>query len=379
MKKQILTLTFLVMAMIFAGVNMSYGQTETPYWSDVQIVACEADELHPQAGVPYTYSGSVVDNSTGTSGGWRFWATKDPNFIQTAADGTVDMNFDDALAVAVGQLEDASSDYNIEIGQAAADDDGAVTITWSATLLNNTEYQTNPTFVVAYYVNEAGCTDNIKVWELDPINPFVVDVIAMNPSDFAGSKNDFTTVPQTCVDVVEKATYSGGSVSYDFGDNYLYFEFIAANYAEHWVPTFQIDPADLGTTQLVTSYEYTTTTPDNWDGSETWTTLESGVTQLTQEASVTDVTQSSSIFVRVLIDHNQYENINGQTLTMILDGQDQSGLWDVVNDTCDDPAAADQNDTADSEITPRPNIEALNSTTSTIAPNLQMVGGDQEN
>lgn len=385
MKKQILLLTFFTLAILFAGNFSASAQTpvETPHWSDSRIVACQADALHPQPGVSYDYSGFVDDPSTGTGGGWRFWATRDPNFIVTTPandpNGTIDMNFDDALAVGAGELLATSTDYNIEIGQATADDDGTVSITWTATLLNLTEYQVSPTFVVAYYVNNEGCTDNIKVWELDPINPFVVDVIAMDAADLAGSINDYDVTPETCVDVVESATYATGLVSYDFGDNYLYFEFVASNYADYWVPTFEL--TGLLGDQSITSYEYTTATPDTWGTTApSWTVLETGTTQLSQATGVTDVTESSSIFVRVRVDHNHYENLAGQNLTMTLDGQDQAGFWDVVNDDCDAPVPneADKYDTATSTITPRPDIQRAGSTKSPITPNIQMIDGDQQ-
>jgi hypothetical protein len=88
--------------------------------------------------------------------------------------------------------------------------DGTIQLTWSSTLLAGTEYQVTPTFVVAYYVDADGCTDNIKVWELDPMNGFVVDILAMDFTTPASSRDvyDPATPPEICVDVVESAIYN---------------------------------------------------------------------------------------------------------------------------------------------------------------------------
>lgn len=371
MKKQILTLTLFVLA-IFAGNYSVFGQAKT--WSTPQTITCTDDALHPIAGKQYTYEAV----GTPAGGSWRFWATKDPNFI-TDNSGTPVFNTGTALDVTSGELSYASDDYNIEIGVSDPNEnsDGSIQLTWSSTILANTTYQTDPTFVVAYYVDAAGCTNNIKVWELDPLNGFVVDIIPMDPENFAASKDKYGETPQTCVDEVESATYSGGTMSYDYGDNYLYYEFIAANFTDYWIPTFDFDLTTnpLGPTQVITSYEYTYATPDTWDGSETWNTLTSGTTQITPDASVTDISLGVSIFVRVKIDHNQYENLAGQTLTMVLDGQNADGTWDVTNGDCSlpNPNAADQADVANQEITPRPAVTDTNMP----APNL--IPGNEEN
>ena len=387
MKKQILITAFFLLALM-AGTLTSIAQPYAVTWSAPRAFNCQSDALHPIAGVQYTYEAGVTD-PTG-AGSWRFWATKDPNFITDNA-GTPVFNTGTALDVTAGELSYASDDYNIEIGISDPNEntDGTIELTWTSTILAGTEYQStpggtpSPTFVVAYYVNAAGCTDNIKVWELDPLNGFIVDVIPMDPADFVGSRDAYDTTPETCVDNVESATYSAGAMVYDYGDNYLYFEFIAANFTGHWVPTF--DLTGLNGVQTITSYEYTYTTPDSWDGTETWTALASGTTQIQPDASVTDISQGVSIFVRVLVDHANYENLAGQTLTMTLDGQNADGDWDVHNDDCSlpDPLAADGYDTATSTITPRPEIPYGTPTTTSPNPpfstNLELINGNEAN
>jgi len=181
---------------------------------------------------------------------------------------------------------------------------------------------------------------------------------------------------------VESATYAAGSMVYDYGEDYLYFEFIAANFTGHWIPHFEL--TGLNGSQTITSYEYTFATPDTWDATTTWTTLVSGTTPIAPDASVANTTEEGvSIFVRVLVDHLKWEHIAENFYTMTLDGINADGQWDVVNDgstnDCDDPGDADLNDTADWKITPRPEIPEDQGTTSPTNPNIQIISGDNEN
>jgi hypothetical protein len=360
MKKQFLVLA-LVLVAFMASVTISLGQAVK--WSDPRPFTCEDDALHPIAGKLYTYEAEGLPSG----GTWRFWATRDPNFITDNA-GTPVFNSGTALTVTDGQLLFASPDYNIDVLDIAANTDGSIQLRWSSTILAATEYRVTPTFVVAYYVDANGCTDNIKVWELDPMNGFIVDIIAIDIDDPAASRDayDPTTPPEVCVDNIESAIYQAGAMVYDYGDNYLYFEFIAANFTDHWVPTFAL--TGIAGSQVVTSYEYTYATPDTWDAS-TWTSFSFRCYSNSPAASVTDITLGVSIFVRVLIDHNQFEHLADVTYTMTLDGQNADGLWDVRNEDCalPDPNDEDGADTATSRITLRPTVQE--GTTSPITPN----------
>ena len=80
MKKQILIFAFFVLA-TFASLTDAFGQAI--HWSIPRAVACDDDALHPMAGIRYTYQADVNDPSG--AGKWRFWATKDRNFITTPA------------------------------------------------------------------------------------------------------------------------------------------------------------------------------------------------------------------------------------------------------------------------------------------------------
>ncbi|WP_163709908.1 hypothetical protein [Mangrovibacterium lignilyticum] len=352
MKKQFLSLAIFLLA-VFAGINESNAQGVK--WSTPQTLSCTSDALHPFAGVQYTYKAEVSD-LTGT-GEWRFWATNDSSFVVNNA-GEPEFNTATALIVGSNELLTASANYNIEVGvgNSNVNTEGTIQLTWTSGMLNSVIAGTEEKlFVVAYYVSGSECTDNMKIWELDPQNAFTVDIIAMDVATPESSIDKYNVTPTTCVDVVESIKYeSGKGIVYDYGDNYLYFEFVAANFTDYWIPEFTVTGENSAQTL---TYQYTYDTPDTWGSSTNWTTLESGKTHITPATSVKDATDKGvSVFVRVLVDHANYENKNGQTFTMTLDGKLADGTYDVVNADCSDPGAADKADTADSKIDPRPTV-----------------------
>ncbi len=338
---------FFVLALV-AGTNKVLAQPYARPYTEPQPVACETDPLHPTAGVPYIYE--MTTNAA--DGTWNWWATKNPEFIVGGVLAT------DSLTVSDGDLLDASGNY----GKDGASN--SVTITWSDEILNGTEFQgtpgsdPSPTFVVGYFASADAtyCSDNIKIFELNPVDAFVVDVVSLDPETFLpDATNPYTYEPEQCVDEVQQATYSGGTILYDYGTNYLYFEFIAANFTEFWTPTFALTGL-LGDQDV--EYHFTYADPSTWGTTApTWTVLESAVTNILVDPSVTTTEDGVSIFVRATLNNNTYETLAAQTVTMTLDGQNSLDEWDVVNDTCVDPNGPDQDDTANQIITPRPTLE----------------------
>ena len=346
MKKQFLTLGLFLLAVV-AGINESSAQTKAVTWSTPKALSCTTDALHPVAGKKYTYEADVVNDPTETAtekGSWRFWATTNPDFIVNDV-----FNYGTALTVAPNKLLTASSDYNVELGQAAADTDGKIELSWTSGLLNSIINTDDSLYVVAYYENAAGCTDQANVWLIDPKNYFIVDIIAMDVTSPLTSKDAYDVTPTSCVDYIESMKMRSGKLVYDYGDNYVYFELIAANFTDYWIPEFRLD--GLNAVQDAV-YEFTYDTPDNWDATTVWSPLVSGTTHIEPDGTYTDA--GVSVFVRVRVDHNTYENLNGQTLTMYLDGKLADGTYDAVNADCTDPKAADEGDSASTTLTPRP-------------------------
>ena len=356
MKKQILFLTMFTLALIFAGTTNAFAQSLAVPNSAPQTVACSPDALHPTAGIPYSYT---LDATPG-GGTWTWYATKNKTFMSGAVIPSDSLNTGtDLFATSPNYGTTGSSNE--------------VTINWSEAILANTEYQTNPTFVVGYYTASGSgteCADNIKIFELDPVNAFVVDIKNINPAD--NGILAYGTNAEQCVDNVQSATYTAANnILYDYGTNYLYYEWVAANFSDYWVPTFTLTGLDASQTL---TYEYTYANPSTWSTTPpTWTTLTSGTTQIEVDPSVTTTAAGVSVYVRVTVENNTFETLLAQTAVLTLDGQNPVGGWDVQNNDCGepDPNAADQNDVANQIINPRPTVEE--GTTSTITPNEQLV------
>ena len=358
MKKQIFILTLFTLALV-AGTTKVFAQPYATPFTSPQAVSCTPDELHPTAGVPYTYT---LD-PTPDGGTWTWWATKNPAFVTNGVLAT------DSLIQNATQLLNTSSSY----GTASASN--SVTITWSDAILAGTTFRGDgvspngtPTFVVGYYAApSADCSDNIKVYELDPVNAFVVDILAIDSTDISTMAYGF--IPEQCVDEVQSAVYSGGTILYDYGVNYLYYEFVAANFTGYWVPTFTLSGQNASQT---ISYEYTYSHPNTWGTTApTWSPLVSGTTQILVDNSVTTTEDGVSVFVRVKVENNGFETLSDQTLVLALDGQNSLGVWDVVNSTCAEQTGADQNDQASQIIEARPTV--IEGTTSPTAPNTDLI------
>lgn len=389
MKKQILFLAMITLAFIFAGTSKSYGQTADASSTPIPPLACADTSsagfvplpLHPFPGVPYTYR---LDG-TGTAGNpaetYTWWATKDPNFV--TAEGT----FNDGTALASPAVSNTSSTYGTSTTLTSDPNADRVTITWSADILASTEYQgdvtaagtpaaPSPTFVVGYAVGDS-CSDNIQVWEIDPLPNFVIDIAPIDPADNATTLSWDATAnnAETCVDQVQTATYNNSTkeIDIDYGTNVFYFEVAAANFVANWNPSFYIN-SGLNTTQevvlsmfetladatgntgaLATSASLTTADMSTTPGTFSWAP---GV-QITA-ADPADVASGVSVYIRVEISNNTEESLADNPFVLAVDAIDDSGsgIWDMEDDDCSTVTdAEDMVDNATITVTPRPSLD----------------------
>ncbi|HZL09212.1 MAG TPA: hypothetical protein VFC65_04385 [Prolixibacteraceae bacterium] len=338
MKKQILFLVFLVLA-VFAGVDSSSGQSVAG--TAPRPLVCDNDALHPIAGKAYTYTVAA----TPLGGQYTWWATKDENFIVA---GDHSANLATQLTTA-SDLNATSANYGA--ANAATD----VSITWSTSILSATTFQGDgvspngtPTFVAVHYAAPvAGCTDNFKVFELDPKNGFTVDILNMDYT--AITPLGFDVAETQCFAPVSSATYVAGDMSYLYGVNIMYFEVVAANFSGSWTPTFQLTGL-TGTQTAVIEWDYTT-------GFAAPKTEISGTQSTTPVATtVTDTSNGVSIYVRVTITNNSFEGLAQTPITLAVDGENAAGELDVINTTCVEPAAADFADLAIQTLDERPTV-----------------------
>jgi hypothetical protein len=366
MKKQIFILVILVVA-VFASVNESFGQAT--HYSKPVALTCANDALHPLAGKEYTYD---ILGTLG-AGNYTYWATKDPNFY--AADSTYTVNLGARLNVAAADLTKAT-DYG------APSTTATTKITWTTDLLAKTKFQSapnvaattaspSPTFVAVHYKPTVGCADNFKVFELNPINGFTVDI-----RNLGATKDTLATrtlVNEQCFANVTSAKYNATSFTMDYlyGYNTLYYEVIAANFSASWTPSFKI--TGLNTKQDATiewSYTRAFASPvvvvkNVADGS-----------YASPSAALTDATDTSngvSIFVRVTVKNNSFEGLAQQTLAFAVDGKNSANQLDVLNTDCSPVATPDYADSIEQKLNERPTITEGTNTTSTITPIIKII------
>jgi hypothetical protein len=328
MKKQFL---FILTLALLASIQNVFGQSVT-HEAPQPFVCTTSGPLNPVAGVSYDYSATVAP----TGGTFHWWATTDQNFISASAN-----NIGTALTVNPNELLNTSPNYASVPGTA----EDQVSITWSSPILNAA--QTTPTFVVVQYdAPAAGCANNLKVYKIDPINGFTVDILNLDASQAPLS---YGTPFSTCVSNIESAQYSGGAIVTDYGTNVLYFEVVAANISGTWTPSLVASGMQPGQSAVVEwAYELADfATP---------ALVHPAGDVVTIDPSVTNPALGASIFVRVTVDNGTHEGLADVPITLTANGTDQFGNPDVINDDCANTSVTD--DIAIQTLKARPTVTA---------------------
>lgn len=341
---------FLTTILALFGVAIMYGQaTKGSDPKPLSGTNCQDSPLKPIAGKNYTYG--VTVNPTG--GNFQWWATKDPNFIKTTGSTTTN-NRATALTNTTGLMAN-SSNYN----QASSTGD-TVSITWGTDLLAGTT-TASPTFVVVQYdAPTANCSNNLKVYKIEPINAFTVDIKNMTNSNTAMAGYGAGSVHSACVSEIKGATYSStaNKMVYDYGTNELYFEVVAANFSNSYTPTFQLEGLQTGQTADI-EWGYTKGSYAN--------SLETGIaggTTFSKESTVpvttnlTNTNQGASIYVKVTVYHGTYESTSNQSIKLGVTGKNSANQSDVVNSDCGTTAtfANDDSNIAEQQLKQRPEV-----------------------
>lgn len=362
MKKQIL---ILVLAFFAIGISTVYGQNTSAKAGSAPntLTGCADDALHPIAGKPYTYK------LTATPGGgnYTWWATTDPNFITTTGTTTttnLSTHLKSPTTTPTGTVLSATS-----ANYATSGTSDEVTITWSSSILGTTVFNTAPTFVVGYYeATGTNCADNLKVYQLDPKNGFVVDIKNIDGTSILA----YGATDSQCLDDVRGAKFNGTAMEYDYGTNYLYYEVVAANFSEEWTPAFTLTGNHTAQTPTI---EWSYDGPTAWSATTVWNPASTKV--VTTE---TNTSGGVSIYVRVTMKNNNYEGIADRPITLAVSGTNKEGLLDVMNADCSTPATAAlaaADDTAVQTLTARPAIAPA--TSSPTTPNISIIGGNNQN
>lgn len=322
MKKQ---LSILLLLALLAGTNQIYAQAVGG--SLPQPVTCTNSAANPIAGVPYDYS-ALLDQDMGSA---YWYATNSTNYLTGGVRpaGIELPNGGAVVAAATNYMDNADGDTSPT----------TTNITWTSDGLaaNTPPLATDPPtlfVVVQYTAPTTACANNLKVYPIRPINAFVVDIMNMTPGGVQ-TPSGYGVDETQCYPGVQSANWQAapapnGSIVYDFGVSYLYYEVIAANFTVSYTPQFQI--ANLQGNQTADiDWGYTL-------GAYT-TNVATGVGNGIHASPdvLTNVTNTStgvSIYVRVTIHNANWEGLAQDPIDLAVDAVNSAGQDDVNNATC---------------------------------------------
>jgi len=337
MKKQNLVLVFLVLATL-ANVTNSFGQAVAG--SLPKPLTGSNGPLNPIAGQAYDYSATFNPD-----GGTAFWyATKSTTFV-TGNTRTATVEATGGTVVSTGT--------NYAVNQTPTSGPSTTSITWNSAGLSAVTPAAPLFVVVEYKAPASGCSNNMKVYNIIPKNAFTVDIRSM-ASDGAGPAAYGAKTNQCAADI-KSATYNvaTSSMNMDYGTQTLYFEVIAANFTGSFTPSFQINGLDAGQTAEIfwgaTPAAATTSLGAIVNG-----TVVAGTSVTT---TATNTKDGVSIYAKVVIQNNKFENTAGETITLAVDALNAEGQKDVLeSDLSENVAFADA---ASQDINPRPTITSV--------------------
>lgn len=308
MKKQFL---FTILAFV-AGISLAFGQALPG--SAPRTINCDLDDpLAPVAGIPYTYQANVTPE-----GGTAYWySTTDTQFM---SGGNRIANEESVGGGVVAAATDYMTDLNNVTNPTGTE------ITWTTEGLAAVD-AANPLFVVIEYAADAtACSNNMKVYRLHPTNAFVMNVMNL------GLDYDITT--ESCYDEVQSAEYdlANDIMVYDFGENVMAFEVIAANFTGSYTPSFRINGIQNGQdVEVLWSY-----TNDIGTGSSLGTISADGIVNGTVVTTdETDTSEGVSIYVWLVISHNNYEGLDDDPITFAVAGVNSANQPNVRWNDCD--------------------------------------------
>lgn len=348
MKKQLLILTLTIFVSAFA--TTVFGQNRSTQLVPRTVDCLDPnDALHPVAGTPYDYEISIPAPAAWTTTGeswtglqYHWFITQDGAFYDAAnvfdpdavADGTFFNVFEDFAT--------GFSEYNIPYN--GANTTNKLRITW-----HGGGYDPSLPIFVGISVTGTisngvitGCNaNNLKIWKIEPQWAFTLDIDNINADGTASTPTSFGDNLDNCISPILSATYDPTApegIIYDFGQNVLYYDVIAANWYDRWQLGVLLTGLDANQTATIEwAYPiYSTTTPTTLDmtamATTTWYpvatagsvtgSLVSAQLVAPQAAGATSVgAAGENIIIRVTVDHGAlYEGINDETLTLVVDG-----------------------------------------------------------
>jgi len=375
MKKQILFLSFLVLA-VLAGVTNSYGQQQgtiqlangitcpTPNAIDCLVLD---NPLQPVPGTEYTYQVEVPSPNGDKVYNW--FATQNTAFISGGTLNTAAADQGDGNGNLVLDVNTTSGSTYLASGTTS----NTLVMTWK-------EFDASaPTFLVIYVTNDDGTlctTENLKVYKILPQSAFTLDIANVDVTSSTSDPLGWGVTHATCMSDIVSATYDAAinDVDYDYGTNYMYFLVNAANFTDSYQLDIQIDGVNAAEA-LTADWSYNTATLS-------WNSLALGGTaggQRTAQAVIEAQASNDAVgaagecvIIRLTLDHttdhdNFFDGTAAQTVSVAVDGNTGTGYsvpdlhYTGGTGVC---GVADDfvNDVATHTLNPRPTINAVSPT-----------------
>ncbi|GAP69381.1 hypothetical protein BA6E_11052 [Bacteroidales bacterium 6E] len=356
MKKQILLLLcgFMLTISFANGQNLTSAPESCPTARTIECLT--GDALNPVPGLPYTYSVTVPNIEDG-SGSYFWMVTQDKDFI---VDGVLTENFETPGSLASHVLSvDPSANYGTAVTAAGKDE---IEIIWKSFVHD----PDNPVFVVIEVTGTDAndCpVNNLKVYMIQPEHAFTLDIAALHVD---GTILDYDTPAESCFPEIVDARYdaTSGGVLYDYGTSYVYFIITAANFNEAWKAYFQVEGVTAPQVLTDIAWQYQAKyANDTWTSVADITSPVIDLVEAQDESGAVGAT-GECIIVRLTLEHNNFEGIAAQTITLRVDGETELALATPLKDLHHDDADAEcgkddgfMYDFAQHIIQPRPDVQ----------------------
>ncbi len=299
MKKQ-LSLIVLVLA-LFAGFSSANAQ-------------CTGDGFTPASGLPYVYTISVGGTGYSGAGTFDWYVTQDVDILAVGSIIPETNNF-----FTVDETTPGYSDYHANTGTT-----NQIALTWTPAAVSSV----TPFYLVLRYsetnstASPASSAENIRVWQIDPINTFLLAIEGANINGTPFANAEQCAAPITGTTITPNANPTLASMEVTYGENTLFYRVTASGILGEWRPSIRI-PALNGLGQNYIAVEWNQTI----DGSGTWHSfgLTSGDTDggdfvSTDDAIVDNAVTGTPILVRVRIANENYETLADQPILVGVDG-----------------------------------------------------------
>jgi hypothetical protein len=136
-------------------------------------------------------------------------------------------------------------------------------------------------------------------------------------------------------------------MTYDYGENALYFKLTAFNFTTSWTPSIVFSGM---TGSTISSAEWSTTT--TFSGTNPLA-LASGVWSAVVPAVSTNTSAGEAIYVKFVVDHDAYETLVRNDIVITVNGKDFANNDDVNPADCTVSATDDQ---LTQTLLPRPTV-----------------------